>query len=134
MASAQGATRPSATFGVAAAALMTAVVTVFTAAVQIRNPASGGYFNLSDVAVVFAGIAVLVATLHAVERLAMALEARGFGGPARRTSLRTLRMRPADWLALALVVAVAGAVIWARLALGFGTRPLGAWPWPMAAG
>jgi uncharacterized membrane protein len=57
MASVEGATRPNATYGVAAAALMTAVVTVFTAAVQIRNPASGGYFNLSDVAVVFAALA-----------------------------------------------------------------------------
>ena len=50
------ATRPNATFGIAATALMTAVVTVFTAVVQVRNPASGGYFNLSDVAIVFAGI------------------------------------------------------------------------------
>jgi uncharacterized membrane protein len=57
MVSAARASRPNATLGIAAAAIMTAVVTVFTAVVQIRNPASGGYFNLSDVAVVFAAVA-----------------------------------------------------------------------------
>ncbi|MGH2350005.1 MAG: ECF transporter S component, partial [Chloroflexota bacterium] len=56
MESAAGASRPNATLGIAAAAIMTAVVTVFTAVVQIRNPASGGYFNLSDVAVIFAAV------------------------------------------------------------------------------
>jgi uncharacterized membrane protein len=49
--------RPNVTIQIAAAAIMTAVVTVFTAVVQVRNPASGGYFNLSDVAVVFAASA-----------------------------------------------------------------------------
>ena len=49
--------RSSTTYRIAAAAIMTAVVTVFTAVVQIRNPASGGYFNLSDVAVIFAALA-----------------------------------------------------------------------------
>jgi uncharacterized membrane protein len=53
---AAGASRPVTTLGIAAAAIMTAVVTVFTAVVQVRNPASGGYFNLSDVAVIFAAI------------------------------------------------------------------------------
>jgi uncharacterized membrane protein len=48
---------PGLTFGIAAAAIMAAVVAVFTAVIQVRNPASGGYFNLSDVAVVFAGLA-----------------------------------------------------------------------------
>ena len=49
--------RPSVTLQVAAAAIMTAVVTVFTAVVQVPNPASGGYFNLSDVAIIFAAVA-----------------------------------------------------------------------------
>jgi uncharacterized membrane protein len=57
MASASVASRPSTAYAVAATAVMTAVVTVFTAAIQVRNPASGGYFNLSDVAVVFAALA-----------------------------------------------------------------------------
>jgi energy-coupling factor transporter transmembrane protein EcfT len=75
-------------------------------------------------------IATLVATLRAVEGLAMALEARGFGGPAKRSSLRPLRMRPADWLALALVLVGAGTVLAARLLLGVGARPLDALPLP----
>ena len=41
---------------IAAAAIMAAVVTVFTAVVQVPNPASGGYFNLSDVAIIFAAV------------------------------------------------------------------------------
>ena len=45
------------TRSIAAAAIMAAVVTVFTAVVQVPNPASGGYFNLSDVAVIFAAVA-----------------------------------------------------------------------------
>ena len=44
------------TLRIAAAAIMAAVVTVFTAVVQVPNPASGGYFNLSDVAVIFAAV------------------------------------------------------------------------------
>jgi energy-coupling factor transport system permease protein len=74
-------------------------------------------------------IAMMVATLRLIDQLAMALEARGFGGPAKRTSLRTLRMRAADWLALGVVVAAAGAVLAARIVLGFGAGPLDGWPW-----
>lgn len=73
-------------------------------------------------------VAMLVAALRAVDQLAMALEARGFGGRPRRSSLRPLRMRLADWLALALVLAAFGAVLAARLLLGFGAGPLDAWP------
>src|SRR3954469_16431206 len=48
--------RDMTTFGIAAAAIMTAIVTVFTFVLQVPNPASGGYFNLSDIAVIFAAI------------------------------------------------------------------------------
>jgi energy-coupling factor transport system permease protein len=70
-------------------------------------------------------IATLVTTLRSVERLAMALEGRGFGGPARRSSLRTLRMRAADWTALAGILIGGGALLAARILLGFGAQPLG---------
>ena len=73
-------------------------------------------------------IAMMVATLRLIDQLAMALEARGFGGPAKRTSLRTLHMRAADWLALGVVVAAAGALLTARVVLGFGAGPLDGWP------
>jgi energy-coupling factor transport system permease protein len=70
-------------------------------------------------------IAMLVATLRSIEHLAMALEARGFGGPARRSALRPLRLRFADWLALALVVAAGSAALAARFVLGWGATPFG---------
>jgi energy-coupling factor transport system permease protein len=73
-------------------------------------------------------VAMLVTALRSVEQLAMALEARGFGGRARRSSLRPLRMQAADWLALALVLAAGGAALAARLLLGFGAAPLSPWP------
>jgi energy-coupling factor transport system permease protein len=73
-------------------------------------------------------IAMLVTTLRSVERLAMALEARGFGGPARRSSLRPLRMRTADRMALAGVLVGGGAMLAARLLFGLGAQPLGFWP------
>jgi len=72
-------------------------------------------------------IAMLVAALRSIERLAMALEARGFGGPARRSSLRVLRMRPLDWLTLAITLALALTTLGARLLLGFGAHPLDPW-------
>ena len=55
-------------------------------------------------------IAVLVATIRSIDRIAMALDARGFGAKPRRTSLRPLHFRPSDWLALASLVAVTAAV------------------------
>ncbi|NPA90971.1 MAG: ECF transporter S component [Chloroflexi bacterium] len=42
---------------VAVAALMIALTTVFTKLIQIPIPATGGYINLSDVAITFAGLA-----------------------------------------------------------------------------
>jgi uncharacterized membrane protein len=56
-AQARPAAGPSVTLQIAAAAIMAAVVTVFTAVIQVPNPSSGGYFNLSDVAIIFAAIA-----------------------------------------------------------------------------
>jgi uncharacterized membrane protein len=53
---AERAAGPSITLRVVAAAIMAAVVTVFTTVIQVPNPASGGYFNLSDVAVIFAAV------------------------------------------------------------------------------
>jgi energy-coupling factor transport system permease protein len=72
-------------------------------------------------------IAMLVATLRSIDQLAMALEARGFGGPARRSSLRALAMRPTDWLALGVILAGAAGLVAARVAWGFGARPLAPW-------
>ncbi len=42
---------------VAVSALMIALTTVFTMLIRVPVPATGGYINLSDVAIVFAGLA-----------------------------------------------------------------------------
>lgn len=65
-------------------------------------------------------VAAFVSALRASEQLAMTLESRGFGASPQRTILRDLRMRPADWAALAALLASATAAIWAALAWGVG--------------
>ena len=49
-------------------------------------------------------IPLFVTALRRAEELAVAMEARGYAGGRGRTQLVRLRMRPADWLALILVV------------------------------
>ena len=70
-------------------------------------------------------VAMIITALRTSENLARALEARAFGaGVSRRTYLRDLRFRPADyWVAAGLLLAAA-ALLWARFALGLGMRPL----------
>jgi energy-coupling factor transport system permease protein len=63
----------------------------------------------------FAGrlLAMLVTAIRRGTRMAMAMEARGFGAQACRTSARPQRMRPGDWAwigAAALLVALAVAI------------------------
>jgi energy-coupling factor transport system permease protein len=66
-----------------------------------------------------AQVPILVATMVSVIRLsdqtARALDARGFGGPARPTTLHGLRMRPLDWLITALLLGATAAVVIAWL-------------------
>ena len=59
-------------------------------------------------------IAMLVAAIRSIDRLAMALDARGFGATPRRTSLHPLRFRPTDWLALAALLIASAAVLVAQ--------------------
>ena len=49
-------------------------------------------------------VATLVTALRLADQTARALDARAFGAPIRPTTLRDLRMRPADWLALAVLL------------------------------
>lgn len=51
-------------------------------------------------------IPLFLAALRRAEELALAMEARGYVGGRGRTSLVRLRMRPADFLALALSLAI----------------------------
>jgi energy-coupling factor transport system permease protein len=56
---------------------------------------------------------MLVTAIRRGTRMAMAMEARGFGAQACRTSARPQRMRPGDWAwigAAALLVALAVAI------------------------
>lgn len=65
-------------------------------------------------------VASLVTAFRSSEQLAMTLESRGFGANRRRTVLRDLRMRPADWLALALTLVLTLVLAYLSLAHGFG--------------
>jgi energy-coupling factor transport system permease protein len=70
-------------------------------------------------------VPMLIVALRTAENLGRALEARAFGAPGRRRTVRRgRRFRLADGLALAAVVAVFGGVIAARILWGFGAGPL----------
>jgi energy-coupling factor transporter transmembrane protein EcfT len=56
-------------------------------------------------------VATLVSVIRMSEQTARALDARGFGGPARPTTLHELRMRPADWVATGVLLATAALLI-----------------------
>ncbi len=51
-------------------------------------------------------VPVIVSSLRTAETLALALQSRAYGARADRTYLRELSMRPADYVALAIVVAI----------------------------
>ena len=56
-------------------------------------------------------VPLFLSALDRAERLALAMEARGYMGGKGRTRLATLRARPADWLALAVMITLALGVI-----------------------
>ena len=49
-------------------------------------------------------VATLVTALRHADQIGRALDARAFGAPTRPTVLHDLRMRPTDWLAVALLL------------------------------
>ncbi len=65
-------------------------------------------------------IPLFLAALRRAEELALAMEARGYAGGRGRTSLVRLQMRPADFLALALSLAITALVFF----LDRGVMPL----------
>ena len=85
---------------------------VIAAARRLRGIGSGGVIaRIRD-----AGdrlLVMLVAAIRGAERLALAMDARGFDSGIRRTHFRELRVAWRDWLTigLALVVAVAALVL-----------------------
>lgn len=73
----------------------------------------------------FAGqlLALLVGAVRRGSRMALAMEARGFGALPCRTVARVQRMRPGDWAWIAGAVALAVAAVGVSVALGTW-RPL----------
>lgn len=69
-------------------------------------------------------IPMLISVLRDGERLAIALEARGFGAEGERTDLRPLQFQTADFALLVGLLLAFGTLFWLRLALGFGSHPL----------
>ncbi|MGI8999568.1 MAG: energy-coupling factor transporter transmembrane component T family protein [Candidatus Limnocylindria bacterium] len=68
-------------------------------------------------------LALLVGAIRHGSRMAMAMEARGFGASPCRTVARVQRMRPSDWGWILGAVALAGGAVAISLALGTW-RPL----------
>ena len=58
---------------------------------------------------------VLAGAIRRADQLSIAMEARGFRAFPGRTSMRRLRMRPADWIYLAVFCAALAAVILATM-------------------
>lgn len=55
-------------------------------------------------------IPIVAGAIRRAEQLSVAMEARGFRAFPRRTSMRSLRMRPADWVYLSVFCALVAAV------------------------
>jgi energy-coupling factor transport system permease protein len=86
---------------------------------------SGGHPLRAARAYIPALVPMLIVALRSAENLGRALEARAFGAPGRRRSVRReLRFSPVDGLALAAMIGVFGGVIAARMLWGFGAGPL----------
>jgi energy-coupling factor transport system permease protein len=70
-------------------------------------------------------VPTLVTALRAAETLSRALEARAFGAPGRRRTIRRrLQFTLVDGLVLGVIVTAFGGVITARILWGIGTGPL----------
>ncbi len=65
-----------------------------------------------------AAFALLVLALRRASSLATAMEARGFGGDAPRTSARTARFGRAEWMLVLVGVAIGAAAVGTAIAVG----------------
>lgn len=68
-------------------------------------------------------VSLLVAAIRRATRMALAMEARGFGALPCRSVARPMRMRPSDWAWIAGAALLAGAAIGVSMLLGTW-RPL----------
>lgn len=69
-------------------------------------------------------VAMIITALRTMDNLARALEARALGATAQRTSLKTLVFSRRDWFVLLTGALAAIILLYARVALGFGSHPL----------
>lgn len=60
-------------------------------------------------------VPVFMGALRRADRMAVALELRGFGRPGRRSGILELRVGPGDAAALAVAAAALGAAVWLRM-------------------
>ena len=86
-------------------------------AVMLEAQRARGLRASGPTALARAVVPVIVASVERIERLSMSLEARGFGGPARRTSWRTVSFGARDRVLaiagiLAGVTGVAAGIAW----------------------
>ncbi len=68
-------------------------------------------------------VATIIAALRLSDGLGLALAARGLGYPVRRTTVHDIHFTWADWLTVALVAVVFGALVVLRYVVGFGAEP-----------
>lgn len=113
---------PRFTFGSLAALRLVPILADESQTIALARRARGVDAGRSPVAwvriVAGALLALLVAAVRRATRLAVAIEARGFGSRECRSVARPVRMRGADWALLAGAVASAGAAVTASAALG----------------
>ena len=70
-------------------------------------------------------VAMIISALRTSEQLATAMESRALGLPGvKRTCLRDIRFRPADYAYTALLVVLFSVVLTLRFQFGLGTHPL----------
>jgi energy-coupling factor transport system permease protein len=69
-------------------------------------------------------VAVMIGSLRFSDELGLALAARGFGARTPRSIWHEVRFTPADWTVCAVVALLLTAVLWVRLAGGWGAAPL----------
>ncbi len=72
-------------------------------------------------------VAMLISALRTAQSVSYGLESRALGATPRRTYLHRLHLRPVDIVYAVLLFLLTAAYLYARLALGLGTQPLGLW-------
>ena len=68
-------------------------------------------------------VATIIAALRLSDGLALALAARGLDYPAQRTVLHDIRMKPADWVTMAIATLLFAGLLVLRYGVGFGAAP-----------